>query len=485
MYLGAVLDDRLREECGVFGIYNHKDAAALTALGLHALQHRGQEACGINTFDGKNFYSVKRRGLVGDNFTSEKIIKQLPGNAAIGHNRYSTTGLPIIRNIQPFFADLHLGGISIAHNGNLTNAIQIREQMVKDGAIFQTTSDTETVVQLIAKSRRVKILDKIIDAIFQVQGGYAMVMLSNKKLIGIRDPYGIRPLVLGKLRDSYIFASETCALDIIGAEFVREVENGEIVIINKDGVESIKPFPKQNARPCIFEYIYFSRPDSIVGGKGVYDYRKNLGRQLAIESPTDADLISAVPDSGNPAAIGYSEQSKIQFDMGIIRNHYVGRTFIEPTQQIRQLGVKLKHNPNKAAIKNKTLILVDDSIVRGTTSKKIVSMLYDAGAKEVHMKISSPPIKYPDYYGIDTPNVSELLAANNSIEEMRKIIGVKTLAFLSIDGVYKALGHEKRDNKNPQFTDHCFTGDYPVKPTDLKNQSEKNNQLSLLSNVAG
>lgn len=485
MYLGAVLDDRLREECGVFGIYNHKDAAALTALGLHALQHRGQEACGINTFDGKNFYSVKRRGLVGDNFTSEKIIKQLPGNAAIGHNRYSTTGLPIIRNIQPFFADLHLGGISIAHNGNLTNAIQIREQMVKDGAIFQTTSDTETVVQLIAKSRRAKILDKIIDAIFQVQGGYAMVMLSNKKLIGIRDPYGIRPLVLGKLGDSYIFASETCALDIIGAEFIREVENGEIVIINKDGVESVKPFPKQNARPCIFEYIYFSRPDSIVGGKGVYDYRKNLGRQLAIESPTDADLISAVPDSGNPAAIGYSEQSKIQFDMGIIRNHYVGRTFIEPTQQIRQLGVKLKHNPNKAAIKNKTLILVDDSIVRGNTSKKIVSMLYDAGAKEVHMKISSPPIKYPDYYGIDTPNVSELLAANNSIEEMRKIIGVKTLAFLSIDGVYRALGHEKRDNKNPQFTDHCFTGDYPVKPTDLKNQSEKNNQLSLLSNVAG
>mgnify|MGYP002641090427 FL=1 len=485
MYLGAVLDDRLREECGVFGIYNHKDAAALTALGLHALQHRGQEACGINTFDGKNFYSVKRRGLVGDNFTSEKIIKQLPGNAAIGHNRYSTTGLPIVRNIQPFFADLHLGGISIAHNGNLTNAIHIREQMVKDGAIFQTTSDTETVVQLIAKSRRAKILDKIIDAIFQVQGGYAMVMLSNKKLIGIRDPYGIRPLVLGRLGDSYIFASETCALDIIGAEFVREVENGEIVIINKDGVESVKPFPKQNARPCIFEYIYFSRPDSIVGGKGVYDYRKNLGRQLAIESPTDADLISAVPDSGNPAAIGYAEQSKIQFDMGIIRNHYVGRTFIEPTQQIRQLGVKLKHNPNKAAIKNKTVVLVDDSIVRGTTSKKIVSMLYDAGAKEVHMKISSPPIKYPDYYGIDTPNVSELLAANNSIEEMRKIIGVKTLAFLSIDGVYKALGHEKRNNENPQFTDHCFTGDYPVKPTDLKNQSEKNNQLSLLSNVAG
>jgi amidophosphoribosyltransferase len=452
---------------------------------LHALQHRGQEACGINTFDGKHFYSVKRRGLVGDNFTSKKIIDQLPGNAAIGHNRYSTTGLPIIRNIQPFFADLHLGGISIAHNGNLTNAIHIRERMVKDGSIFQTTSDTETVVQLIAKSKRIKILDKIIDSIFQIQGGYAMVMLTNKKLIGIRDPFGIRPLVLGKLGDSYIFASETCALDIIGAELVREVENGEIIIINKDGIESVKPFPKQNPRPCIFEYIYFSRPDSIVGGKGVYEYRKNLGKQLAIESPSEVDIVSSVPDSGNPAAIGYSEQSKIKFDMGIIRNHYVGRTFIEPTQQIRQLGVKLKHNPNKALIKNKKLVLIDDSIVRGTTSKKIVSMLYDAGAKEVHMKISSPPIKYPDYYGIDTPNVEELLAANNSIEEMRKIIGVKTLSFLSIDGVYKALGHNKRDDKNPQFTDHCFTGDYPVKPMDLKNQNDKNNQLSLLSNVIG
>ena len=480
-----VLDDRLREECGVFGIYNHKDAATLTALGLHALQHRGQEACGINTFDGKHFYSVKRRGLVGDNFTSKKIIDQLPGNAAIGHNRYSTTGLPIIRNIQPFFADLHLGGISIAHNGNLTNAIHIRERMVKDGSIFQTTSDTETVVQLIAKSKRIKILDKIIDSIFQIQGGYAMVMLTNKKLIGIRDPFGIRPLVLGKLGDSYIFASETCALDIIGAELVREEENGEIININKDGIESVKPFPKQNPRPCIFEYIYFSRPDSIVGGKGVYEYRKNLGKQLAIESPSEVDIVSSVPDSGNPAAIGYSEQSKIKFDMGIIRNHYVGRTFIEPTQQIRQLGVKLKHNPNKALIKNKKLVLIDDSIVRGTTSKKIVSMLYDAGAKEVHMKISSPPIKYPDYYGIDTPNVEELLAANNSIEEMRKIIGVKTLSFLSIDGVYKALGHNKRDDKNPQFTDHCFTGDYPVKPMDLKNQNDKNNQLSLLSNVIG
>ena len=476
-----MLEDRLREECGVFGIFNHKDAAALTALGLHALQHRGQEACGINSFDGKNFYSVKRKGLVGDNFTNEKTIEQLPGSAAIGHNRYSTTGLSIIRNIQPFFADLHLGGISIAHNGNITNAIHIREKMVRDGSVFQTTSDTETIIQLIAKSKRTKIIDKIIDTVFQIQGGYALVMLTNKKLIGIRDPFGIRPLVVGKLNDSFILASETCALDIIGAVFVREVENGEIVVIDKDGLRSIKPFPRQEPRPCVFEYIYFSRPDSIINGKGVYEYRKNLGKQLAIESPIEVDLVSSVPDSGNPAAIGYSEQSKIQYDMGIIRNHYVGRTFIEPTQQIRQLGVKLKHNPNKSVIKNKKIILIDDSIVRGTTSKKIVSMLYDAGAKEVHMKVSSPPIKYPDYYGIDTPDVRDLIAANNSIEEIRKLIGVKTLSFLSIDGMYKALGKEKRNNLNPQFTDHCFTGDYPVKPIDSKNQNEKNDQLSLLS----
>jgi len=479
-----MFDDRLHEECGVFGIFDHKDASTLTALGLHALQHRGQEACGINSFDGKHFYSIKRRGLVGDNFTNPDVLEQLPGYVAIGHNRYSTTGLPIIRNIQPFFADLHLGGISIAHNGNITNAIHIREKMVREGAVFQTTSDTETIVQLIAKSKRVKIIDKIIDTIFQIQGGYALVMMTNKKLIGIRDPYGIRPLVLGKLNNSYIFASETCALDIIGADFVREVENGEIVVINKDGIESIKPFPKINPRPCIFEYIYFSRPDSIIAGKGVYEYRKSLGKYLAIESPIEADIVSSVPDSGNPAAIGYSEQSKIQFDMGIIRNHYVGRTFIEPTQQIRQLGVKLKHNPNKSVIKNKKILLIDDSIVRGTTSKKIVSMLYDAGAKEVHMKISSPPIKYPDYYGIDTPVKEELLAANNTVDQMRKIIGVKTLSFLTIDGVYMALGCEKRDKSNPQFTDHCFTGDYPVEPIDSKNQKEKNNQLSLLSDFA-
>ena len=477
--------DKLREECGIFGVSNHTDASALVTLGLHALQHRGQEGCGIVSYDGDNYHSEKRQGLVSDNFTKSDVIKKLPGNFAIGHNRYSTTGETSLRNIQPFFADLHGGGLSISHNGNLTNAISLRDSLVKDGAIFRTTSDTETIVQLIAKSKRTKIIDKIIESLFQIQGGYALVILTNKKLVGIRDPFGIRPLVIGKLKDSYIFASETCALDIVGAKFIRDVENGEVVVIEDKKLTSIKPFPKQKARPCIFEYIYFSRPDSIVGGKGVYEYRKNLGKQLAKEFSTEADLVSAVPDSGNPAAIGYSEESKIQFDMGIIRNHYVGRTFIEPTQQIRQLGVKLKHNPNRALIKNKRIILVDDSIVRGTTSKKIVSMLYEVGAKEVHMKISSPPIKFPDYYGIDTPNVSELLAANNSVEEMRKIIGVKTLSFLSIDGVYKALGYEKRDNKNPQFTDHCFTGDYPVVPEDFKNQTEKNNQLSLLSNFTG
>ena len=477
------MDDRLKEECGIFGVYNHPEASALVALGLHALQHRGQEACGINSFDGTNFYSIKRRGLVGDNFTDPKVIEQLKGNVAIGHNRYSTTGAPMIRNIQPFFADLHTGGLSIAHNGNLTNAINIREKMVKEGAIFQTTSDTETLVQLIAKSKRIKTIDKIIDAVFQVHGGYALAMMTNKKLVGVRDPYGIRPLVLGKLKGSYILSSETCALDIIGADFIREIENGEIVVIDKNGVESIKPFPKTNPRPCVFEYVYFSRPDSIVGGKAVHDYRKKLGQELAKEINVEADIVSAVPDSGIPAAIGYSNESKIPFDMGIIRNHYVGRTFIEPTDQIRQLGVKLKHNANKEVIRGKRLVLVDDSIVRGTTSKKIVDMLYNAGAKEIHLCISSPPIKYPDYYGIDTPNIKELIAANHSIEEMKKIIGVDTLQFLSIDGLYRALGLEKRDNKNPQFTDHCFTGDYPVQPVDQLNQFEKNNQLSLLSNV--
>ncbi|MAJ22427.1 MAG: amidophosphoribosyltransferase [Candidatus Pelagibacter sp. TMED64] len=471
---------KLKEECGVFGIFNNKDAAALTALGLHALQHRGQEGCGIVSFDGKQFFAERRLGLVGDNFTKGKVLKKLPGNHSIGHNRYSTSGNNLIKNVQPFYADLHNGGLSIAHNGNLSNALYLRKELVKNGSIFQTTSDTETIVQLIAKSKRPKIIDRIIDALFKIQGGYALTILTNKKLIGIRDPFGIRPLVIGKLNKSYILASETCALDIIGAKFIREVENGEIVVITNDGLESIKPFPKIKSRPCIFEYIYFSRPDSIINNKSIYEYRKKLGAELAKESHIDSDLIVPVPDSGVPAAIGYAEKINKNIELGIIRNHYVGRTFIEPTQQIRSLGVKLKHSINKSLIKNKSLILIDDSLVRGTTSVKIVKMLYDCGAKEVHMRIASPPIKYPDFYGVDTPDINELLASKFSLEQMRKFVDAKTLQFLSIEGLYKSMGYEKRNSTYPQFTDHCFTGDYPIKPIDANDKSFKENQLSLL-----
>ena len=473
--------DRLKEECGVFGIFDNKDAAALTALGLHALQHRGQEGCGIVTFDGTNFYAERRLGLVGDNFTKGNILGKLPGNYAIGHNRYSTAGNNLIKNVQPFFADLHTGGISIAHNGNLSNARHIRRELVKNGSIFQTTSDTETIVQLIAKSKRTKTIDKIIDTLFKIQGGYALTVLTENKLIGIRDPFGIRPLVIGKLNKSYVLASETCALDIIGAKFIRGVENGEIVVITENGLECIKPFPKIKERPCIFEYIYFSRPDSIINNVSVYEHRKRLGAELAKENHIESDLIIPVPDSGVPASIGYAEKIKKNIELGIIRNHYVGRTFIEPTQQIRSFGVKLKHNINKSIVKNKSLILIDDSLVRGTTSVKIIKMLYDAGAKEVHLKIASPPIKYPDYYGVDTPNQNELLASKLDIEGMRKFINATTLQFLSIEGLYKSMGYEKRNSSYPQFTDHCFTGEYPVKPIDANDKDFINDQPSLMS----
>jgi amidophosphoribosyltransferase len=473
--------DRLREECGVFGIFNNKDAATLTALGLHALQHRGQEACGIVSFSKNTFYAEKRLGLVGDNFTKGKVLKNLPGNSAIGHNRYSTAGNNLIKNVQPFFADLHSGGISIAHNGNLSNALNLRRQLVKDGSIFQTTSDTETIVQLIAKSKRNKIKDKLIDALFKIQGGYALSILTNKELIGIRDPFGIRPLVIGKLKKSYVLASETCALDIIGAKFIREVENGEIVIINNDGIESVKPFPKMKERPCIFEYIYFARPDSITKNTSFYEYRKRLGAELAKENNVKADLVIPVPDSGVPAAIGYAETLNKNVELGIIRNHYVGRTFIEPTQQIRSLGVKLKHSINKTLVKNKSLILIDDSLVRGTTSVKIINMLYDSGAKEVHLRIASPPIKYPDFYGVDTPSKDELLASRMKLEDMRKFIKATTLEFLSIDGLYRSMGYSKRNKTFPQFTDHCFTGEYPVEPIDANDKTSFNDKLSYMS----
>ena len=471
---------KLKEECGVFGISNANDASALTALGLHALQHRGQEGCGIVTFDGKNYYSEKRFGLVGDNFNKEKILKKLQGNYAIGHNRYSTTGENTLRNLQPFFADTNAGGIGVAHNGNLTNSISLRNKLVGEGAIFYTTSDTETIVQLIAKSKRKKTIDKIIDAIFQIQGGYALVMLTQNSLVGVRDPYGIRPLVIGKLNNSYVLASETCALDIIGAKFIRDVENGEIVLIENEEIKSIKPFPPKKVRPCVFEYIYFSRPDSILNGKSAYEYRKNLGIELAKENNLDADIVVPVPDSGNAAALGFAQHLKINFELGLIRNHYVGRTFIEPSQKIRSLGVKLKLNANQSTIKGKKIILIDDSLVRGTTSHKIIKMLYDAGAKEVHLKIACPEIRYPDFYGVDTPTKKELLAANKTNDEICEYIGAKSLKFLSLDGLYRAVGFEKRNKNYPQLTDHYFTGDYPVKPIDQLGDN-KVTQLSLLS----
>ena len=472
--------DKLREECGIFGISNHEDASALVALGLHALQHRGQEGCGIVSFDGKNYHSEKRQGLVGDHFTNSETIKKLPGEFAIGHNRYSTTGETSLRNIQPFFADLHMGGLSVAHNGNLTNALLLRENLVKEGAIFRTTSDTETIVQLIAKSKRERFTDKLIDTLFQIQGGYSLVLMTNKKLVGVRDPFGIRPLVIGKLNNSYIFASETCALDIVGATYIREVKNGEIVIIEDNNLKSITPFPKQKPRPCVFEYIYFARPDSLIKDKCAYEYRKRLGSELAKESDLKADLVIPVPDSGVPAALGYAEQSKKKFELGLIRNHYVGRTFIEPTQNIRSLGVKLKLSSTKSIVKNKSIILIDDSLVRGTTCHKIIKMLYESGAKEVHVRIACPEIKFPDFYGVDMPTKEELLAHEKNNEQMCDYIKAKSLKFLSLDGLYNALINERRNSSYPQFSDHYFTGEYPIEPSDnLKGLKVK--QLSLLS----
>jgi len=478
-----IYNPKIKEECGVFGISNTPDASTLTALGLHALQHRGQEGCGIVSFDGKQYHSEKRFGLVGDNFNKEKVLKKLPGKYAIGHNRYSTTGGTALRNIQPFFADTNAGGIGVAHNGNLTNAITLRNELVQEGAIFYTTSDTEVIVQLIAKSKRSKTIDKIIDAIFHVQGGYALVMMTKNTLVGLRDPYGIRPLVIGKLKNSYVFASETCALDIIGAKFLREVENGEIVYVENDELKSLKPFSPKKIRPCVFEYIYFSRPDSILNGETAYEYRKNYGTQLAKEDELEADIVVPVPDSGNAAALGYAQEKGIPFDLGLIRNHYVGRTFIEPSQKIRSLGVKLKLNANLSVIKDKKIILIDDSLVRGTTSHKIVKMLYNVGAKEVHVRIASPEIKYPDFYGVDMPTKKELLAANKSVKEICDYINAKSLKYLTIDGLYKAMGFDKRNDIYPQLTDHYFTGEYPVKIIDELGE-EKVTQLSLLSTAS-
>lgn len=459
-------DDHFHEECGVFGIFDCQDASAHCALGLHALQHRGQEAAGIVSCDKEHFHQHTAIGKVGDNFNSQDVIKNLAGNSAIGHNRYSTSGKNHHTNIQPLFAETSFGGIALAHNGNLTNARKLRAELVRQGSIFRTTMDTEVVIHLLATSKKGNVIDCLISTLKELEGAYSMVALTKDCLIGARDPLGVRPLVLGQLGDAYVLASETCAFDIIGAQYVRDIEAGEIVVIKKDQLESIKPFKKVKKRFCVFEYVYFSRPDSFIEGKHVYDIRKELGAQLAKESPVKADVVVPVPDSGVPAALGYAEESGIPFDLGIIRNHYIGRTFIEPTDHVRHLGVKLKHNANIAALKGKKVILIDDSIVRGTTSKKIVTMVREAGAKEIHMRVSSPPTADSCFYGIDTPAQDELLASKMDVEEMAKFIGADTLAFLSIDGMYRATGEVERNADSPQYCDACFTSDYPTSLTD-------------------
>src|SRR3954453_4263506 len=477
-------EDSLHEECGVFGVWNVPSAAAVTALGLHALQHRGQEATGITTFDGTRFHSHRGMGLVGDNFGDARVIEKLPGRIAIGHNRYATTGDTVLRNVQPLYADFEFGGFAVAHNGNLTNAHLLHRALVRRGCLFQSTTDSEVFIHLIAISLYSTVVDRLIDALKQVQGAYSLGALRNGALIGARDPLGVRPLVLGRLggeggaQPSWVLTSETCALDIVGAEFVRDIDAGEIIVIDDQGVHSIKPFTKQQDRFCIFEYIYFARPDSIVEGMPVYQTRKSIGAELARESGIEADVVVPVPDSGVPAAMGYSIESGIPFELGIIRNHYVGRTFIEPTDQIRNLGVKLKHSANRPMLEGKRVILVDDSIVRGTTSRKIVEMVRAAGAKEVHMRISSPPTTHSCYYGIDTPERGKLLAAKHDLEEMGRIIGVDSLPFISLDGLYRALGKPGRDPAKPAYCDACFTGDYGIPLTDAQDNNDR--QLSLL-----
>lgn len=459
-------DDKLHEECGVFGIFGHEDAATLTALGLHALQHRGQESSGIVSVSEKQYFVHRGLGLVDDIFNDTEIIAKLKGPCAIGHNRYATTGETLLRNVQPLYAELSFGGFAVAHNGNLTNAMKLRSELVNQGSIFQCTSDTEVIIHMVALSRKTSVYDRIVESLRTIEGAYSLVILAEGKMIGVRDPNGFRPLVLGKLGNAHILASETCALDIIGADYVRDVEPGEMLVITEQGIQSHKPFAAAPHRFCIFEYIYFARPDSIIEGKSVYDKRKAIGVVLAQESPCEVDLVVPVPDSGVPAAIGFAQQSNIPFELGIIRNHYVGRTFIEPTQKIRHLGVKRKHNANRGLIEGKRIVLVDDSIVRGTTSKKIVEMMRSAGAKEVHMRIACPPTKHSCFYGIDTPSSEELLASSHSVQQMADFIGVDSLSFISEDGLYRAMGETGRNAKTPQYCDACFTGDYPVALTD-------------------
>jgi len=458
-------DDHLQEECAVFGIFGTDEASINTALGLHALQHRGQEAAGIVSFDGKTFFAHRGLGHVGENFgAGSSHIANLVGHVAIGHNRYSTSGNSnALLEIQPFSSELAFGGFALAHNGNLTNAARLRSSLVETGSLFQSSSDTEIIVHLVARSHQDTVTDRLIDALKQIEGAYSLVCVAKDMLIGVRDPLGVRPLVLGKQGDAYVLASESCALDIVGAEIVRDLDPGEMVVITKAGIKSIKPFPAKQSRFCIFEYIYFARPDSVLEGRGVYHARKAIGAELANESRADADLVVPVPDSGVPAALGYAEAAKIPFELGIIRNHYIGRTFIQPTQQGRNDSVKMKHNANPATVRGKRVVLVDDSIVRGTTSRKIVAMMRAAGAAEVHMRIASPPTTNPCFYGVDTPDKDQLIAAKLDIDSIAKEIGADSLAFISIDGLYRAMGEAGRNPDGPQFCDACFTGDYPIK----------------------
>ena len=472
--------DHLHEECGVIGVYGSDGAAALTALGLHALQHRGQEAAGITTFDGHEFHTHRAMGHVAGNFDSDEVIRTLRGNIAIGHNRYATTGETALRNVQPLYAELASGGFALCHNGNISNAVKLRRELIRRGSIFQSTSDTEVIIHLVATSTYRTLLDKFIDALKQVEGAYSLLCLTGEGMIACRDPLGVRPLVLGRLGDSYILASETVALDVVGATFLRAVEPGELIVITGRGLRSLRPFGTVRPRPCVFEHVYFSRPDSVVDGSSVYQVRKKIGVELARESPVSADMVVPVPDSGVPAAIGYAQESGLPFELGIIRSHYVGRTFIQPGDQIRNLGVKLKHNANRAMIDGKRIILIDDSIVRGTTSLKIVQMMRDAGAAEVHMRIASPPTRHSCFYGVDTPARSKLLAANMDVERMREFIKVDSLAFVSTDGLYRALGEDMRLEDAPQYCDACFTGDYPTRLTDQED-IEVPDQLSMLS----
>ncbi|MSP83062.1 MAG: amidophosphoribosyltransferase [Alphaproteobacteria bacterium] len=471
--------DKFRDECGIFGIFGHDEASAHTALGLHALQHRGQEACGVVSFDGEHFHTHRGLGLVSDNFNAPHVMTQLRGSAAIGHVRYATTGETILRNVQPLFVDIAGGGLAIAHNGNLTNAVDLRDQLAERGSLFQSTLDTEVIVHLAAVSRFSHMVDRLVDALNRVIGAYALVALTNDGLIGVRDPLGVRPLVIGQMDGATILASETCALDILGATFVRDVAPGELVVIDAAGTHSMRPFRKQAHKFCVFEYIYFARPDSRVEGRSVYELRKRMGVELARENGVPADVVVPVPDSGVPAALGYAAETGLPFDLGIIRNHYVGRTFIEPTDSIRHLGVKLKHNANRAGLEGKRVVLIDDSIVRGTTSIKIVEMVRNAGATEVHMRIASPPTTHSCFYGVDTPRRKELLASRMDVPGMARYIGVDSLAFLSLDGLYRAAHGEARDSSAAQFCDACLTGEYPIPLIDHDGGTAAR-QLSLL-----